>query len=136
MEKITIEEQSFREGFDKWHLRGFSFHIAIHKISKPDFGLVHDHPTRIRTLILNGSYWERVYTINEDGTWHSEDFHRQEGEVREIQATTIHEILSLPEGVCYTLIQPGEIEREWCFWDFSEPIAKVRQWNEPEFRYI
>jgi hypothetical protein len=125
MERLTIEEESFREGFDKWHLRGFNFHIAIHKIWKPDFGLVHDHPTEILTTILEGSYWERVYTVNEDCTWSFEDFHRKRGETRLIEATTIHEILSLPDGDCYTLILPGPIVRpDWGFWDFSREKAE------------
>jgi len=136
METLHIEEQTFREGFDKWHIRNLPFHYAIHKISKPDFGLVHDHLTDIRTTILFGSYWERVYTVKEDGTWTSQDYHRQEGEIRDIKATTIHEILSLPEGVCYTSIQPGPIVREFCFWDFSEPVAKFREKNEKEFKYV
>ena len=133
VEKLTIEKQKFREGFEKWHIRGFPFHLAFHKISAPDFGVIHDHPTKIRITILYGSYWERVYTVNDDRTWSYADFHRQPGETREMEANTIHEILSLPEGVCYTMIQPGPIERDWGFWKFDEKGAHYRQHDQSEF---
>jgi len=116
---VFTEYQKFREGFEKWHVRGLPFHIAFHVISKPDFGLVHDHLTDIRIMILQGSYWERVYTVNEDMSWSYEDFHRKAGEVRDIKATCIHEILSLPDGPCYTQIMPGPIVHEWGFWNFD-----------------
>lgn len=134
MEKLTIEEQTFREGFEKWHVRGFPFHIAFHKISKPDFGVIHDHPTDIKILVLEGSYWERVYTVLEDGSWSYADHHRKPGELRDIEATCIHEILSLPEGVCYTQILPGPIVRaKWGFWKFDEHGAHFRQHDQPDF---
>lgn len=109
-----------------------SRHIAIHHFT----GLApipHDHPFGFRSTILKGSYIERVYHINPDGSFRTEDVHRQEGSSHYVPASCIHEIISLPDGDCWTLTVLEPHQREWRFWDFREDGIYSRQHNEEEF---
>lgn len=133
---IHIEEENLREGFSKFHIRGFSKDAVIHKIDKPDYGVIHDHPHGMNSFIFKGSYIDRVYTVNENGIWSHEDFHRQEGQAHYISATCIHEILELPDGECLTFIIPDPWERKSGFWRFENGQAMFREWDQPEFKPV
>lgn len=98
------------------------FTPAIHHFTNPSrHGQdVHDHPFDFTTYIIKGSYVERVYTPNEDGTYSYEDVHRKEGTCAHIKAEHIHSIIALPEGECYTLVVNSPWRRQWRHWEFNE----------------
>ncbi|GAB3689346.1 hypothetical protein GCM10027592_05610 [Spirosoma flavus] len=106
-----------------------SLHLVIHHFKGPDKGGPHDHPFRFRTHILKGSYIERVYSYTSDGQWRFEDIERKAGTTHLVEAECIHELIHLPEGDCWTVIQPEQKVREPGFWRFEEGGIWFRQWN-------
>jgi hypothetical protein len=129
----TIETETLRPGFEKYHIKELPFDAVIHKISAPDHGMIHDHPFSFTSHILKGGYYERVYHVN-GYTWWSEIVYRSEGTSHRVEATCIHEILSLPHGECWTLIIPSAKERESGFWQFREDGIYFREWHEEHFK--
>ena len=82
----------------------------IHHIREPDGGPPHCHPCNMVSHIIKGSYMERIWDV-ESGT--SQDILRQQGSRNEIGADTVHSIISLPEGDCWTLVFAGPVIRQW-----------------------
>ncbi|SJN44097.1 hypothetical protein FM120_15330 [Sphingobacterium faecium PCAi_F2.5] len=77
---------------------------------------------------------ERIYEIHADGTYTTSIHHRKEGTSHFVAAGTIHEIMELPEGECFTLIRPYEKERETSFYRFEDGKVLIRRWNQRKFR--
>lgn len=137
MINIKSQREKMNAVFTKHHLRGLPFDAVIHQFSQKDQNEhVHDHPFSFTTHILKGSYIERVYEIFEDGTYNSSVHHRLEGTSHFVPADTIHEILELPEGECFTIIRPNAWERETHFYRFEDGIIYKRRWNQRKFRQI
>lgn len=130
---ITVDTEQMSDIFTKYHLRNLPFNAVIHKFTEPDKGDPHNHPFSFTTHILKGSYIERIWTPEYNGKWVFADFHRTEGTVQHVRAHRVHQIISLPDGDCYTLILPGKWERKSGFWRFDESGAKFREWDQPEF---
>lgn len=129
---FTFEEEKMSEELMKYHLRGFPFHAVIHKFTGADVGDPHDHPFPFTSFIIKGSYVERRWYIRSNNSYYSRDIVRQEGDSFQVDASTIHNIISLPEGECWTLIIPGLHERKWGFYQFGEQILH-RFHDELEF---
>ncbi len=137
MINIKTKREKMNAVFTKHHLRGLPFDAVIHHFSAKDQNEhIHDHPFSFTTHILKGSYVERIYEIFEDGTYQSSVFHRKEGSSHFVSANTIHEIIEIPEGECFTLIRPNEKEKETCFYRFEEGKIFRRLWNQRKFREI
>ncbi len=137
MINIKIRREKMNSVFIKHHLKGLPFDAVIHHFSAQDQNEhIHDHPFSFTTHILKGSYVERIYKILDDGTYHSSVHHRKEGSSHFVPAETIHEIIELPEGECFTLIRPNEREKETYFYRFEEGKAFKRRWNQRKFREI
>lgn len=122
--KLRFDEEVMSEEFHKYHIVGIPTAAALHWFTDKDKGPAHDHPIRQTSQILLGSYWEKVYTVHEDGTWTFENFHRKTGDVFTIAAETIHEIIGLPEGVCLTFSTYGPVIRAWGCWNFDNEKAQ------------
>ena len=127
---MEITEEKMSDVFTKYHLKGFPFDAVIHKFTEPDTGDAHCHPFGFTTHILKGSYVERVYDL--DGMYY--EYKRKQGTSHFVEAATIHKIIDLPDGECWTIITPRAWEKEPCFWKFENGVAYKRQWNETEFR--
>ena len=135
MHKLTVRKEKMNEVFMKHHLRGLPFDAVIHHFSAKDNNEhIHDHPFSFTTHILKGSYVERIYEISDDGSFTSSVHHRKENSCHFVSASTIHEIIDLPEGECYTLILPGRPEKDTFFYRFEDGRAFVRKWNQRKFR--
>jgi hypothetical protein len=129
--KEEIMSEEFTKHLFKFPCRFGEFHMVVHHFTGPDTGGPHCHPYGFMTHILKGGYIERRYTLHET-FWGCEDIFRQPGESFYVPATTIHELVALPGGECWTVITPGPKEREPGFWTFNEHGAWFRQWNESE----
>ena len=130
---IAITEEKMSGEFTKSHLHGLPFGAVIHHFTAEDVGSPHDHPFGFTSHILSGGYVEKVYRVNEDGSWSSELVERLPGTVHVVEATHIHRIVELLAGDCYTLIIPQEKIRESKFWKFDETGASSRFWYEGDF---
>jgi len=114
---MYINTQILREGFELHHLVGLEFPVKIHHITKiDDPQLIHTHPVNARSYVFHGWYIERVYTINDDGTYTYEDVKREQGTSHYIAATHAHQIIAISEGGVYTLTTPSEIVNNWGFY--------------------
>jgi len=134
---IKIRREKMNAVFMKHHLEGLPFDAVIHHFSKKDPNEhIHDHPFSFTTHILKGSYVERIYEIHKDGSYTSSLYHRIEGTSHFVPANTIHEIIELPEEECFTLIRPGEREKETYFYRFEEGKVFTRKWNQRKFREL
>ncbi|MEN5195726.1 hypothetical protein [Sphingobacterium faecium] len=132
---IKTKREKMNAVFMKHHLKGLPFDAVIHHFSQKDqHEHIHDHPFSFTTHILKGSYVERIYEIHEDGTYTSSIHERKEGTSHFVAADTIHEIIELPEGECFTLIRPYEKERDTCFYRFENGQVFIRRWNQRKFR--
>lgn len=135
MINIKIKREKMNAVFMKHHLKGLPFDAVIHHFSEKDENEhIHDHPFSFTTHILKGSYVEKIYEIHEDGTYTFSIHHRQEGSSHFVSAETIHEIISLPEGECFTLIRPYERFRDTYFYRFENDKVFIRRWNQRKFR--
>lgn len=135
MINIKIKREKMNAVFMKHHLRGLPFDAVIHHFSEKDQNEhIHDHPFSFTTHILKGSYVERIYEIHEDGTYTSSIHHRNEGTAHFVSAHTIHEIIELPDGECFTLIRPNHYEKDTCFYRFEDGKVFIRRWNQRKFR--
>jgi len=127
---MEIRNEKMSDEFEKHHIEGLPFSAVIHHFTAPDKAGAHDHPFGFTTHILKGSYVERRYS--KEGRY--VDLHRKQGSSHNVDSTTIHEIIALPDGDCYTIITPGQWEREPGFWKFENGKAYFKQWNESEFK--
>jgi hypothetical protein len=99
---------------------------VVHRFTAPDHA-IHDHPWSFTSTILRGGYVEMVFSPEGVPTTH----HRRPGETHHVPADTIHSITGLPDGECWTLIEPGHWERHTRFYRHTETGEFVsRLWNE------
>lgn len=96
-----VRAEHLRPGFSKFFIpeSGRPFHY----FTEPDVGPAHNHSFGMVSHVLAGGYVEEIYTIAPDGTWRVETVARRPGTSHYIAAGTIHRILSLPLGHCFTL---------------------------------
>lgn len=137
MINIKIKREKMNAVFMKHHLKGLPFDAVIHHFSEKDENEhIHDHPFSFTTHILKGSYVEKIYEIHEDLTYTFSIHHRQEGSSHFVPADTIHEIIELPEGECFTIIRPYERTRDTYFYKFENGKVFTRRWNQRKFREV
>ena len=116
--EIRIERMS--DEFTKYHLLGLPRSIVLHHFTDRDKGSPHDHPWGFKSIVLFGGYTERVYHMTEDKkVWWTEEIERREGDIFEIDAEHVHELIHLPQGQCLTSVFPRWEKREWGFWTFD-----------------
>lgn len=111
------------------HTEKGNVHFLLHQFTGPDKGGPHDHPYDFTTYILKGGYKERIYDLQPDGTYETLEIFREPGTSFEVTAFTIHELIELPEGVCWTIVTPGPKVREPGFWRFEGDNIFFRPWN-------
>ncbi len=133
--KLTFKKEKMSNEFTKHHIKGLPFGAVIHHFTAPDTGGPHDHPFGFTSHIIHGSYIERVYTI-QNGNVIFEDIHRLPGTSHYVPATTIHELIALPHGDCFTMITPGPWERETYFWKFENGLIMNRHWRQRKYRLV
>lgn len=126
-------KEIMNDSFIKHHLGFDGFTAVAHEFKAEHRDLPHDHPFSFITHILTGGYVEKIYHIRKDGTWHYDIINRLSGTSHRVDSRTIHEIIELPRGKCWTLIIPEQKEREPRFWRFDENGIASRAWNEEEF---
>ncbi|KQR90830.1 hypothetical protein ASG01_14795 [Chryseobacterium sp. Leaf180] len=137
MNRIRLKKEKMNAVFVKHHLLGLPFDAVLHHFSRLDeHEHIHDHPFGFTSHVLKGSYVERIYEIHEDGTYTSSVHHRKEGTVHFVPASTIHELIELPEGECFTMILPLPRERETYFYRFEDGKAFKRRFNQRKFRPV
>jgi len=138
MSEPTLRKEDMSPLFSKTHIEGFNFKGSFNKFYAPESldAPAHCHPFRLTSYVIENGFIERVFHIMDNGTWFYEDIERLPGTVYTIEANHVHIIYKLLGETALTFMIEGEWEKEPCFYDFSEPIAKVRRWNEDEFKYV
>jgi len=127
---LTTHRETLSPAFNKLHIEGLPFNASFNHFTEPDTGDPHDHPFNFVTHIIKGSYIERIYDTR--GNFYT--ITRTLGSFHYVSADTIHKIIKIPEGECYTLMIPELKIREPRFWRFENGKAYSRQWNEEEFK--
>lgn len=98
---ITIERMN--GGMVKIHLGTPDKPRVLHWFTHPDHGDPHDHAQfGFWSEVKSGSYIEERYRL--DGSF--DRIHRQKGERFYVEPDAIHRIVELPEGECWTMIEP------------------------------
>lgn len=126
---IQVIEERMSDEFTKHHLRGLPFDAVLHHFTSIAGENAHDHPFRFTSHVLSGSYIERVYSVGADGSWGYTDIERKAGTSHIVEAECIHEIISLPEGECWTAITPQKKTRDPGFWRFETDAIWFKPWN-------
>lgn len=121
-----IRTERMSQEFAKYHLGDGR---AIHHFTAPDIGGPHDHPWPFMSEVLFGGYTEKHWFRDKEGVWRYEHIERVTGEVFHIDATHIHEIVSLTSGYCLTVVTAGPHSRETRFWRFDKGAAQSRHWQ-------
>ncbi len=135
---LAFKKEVMNEFFDKYHIESLGFPAVVHHFKgvEPEDSPAHDHPFRFNSWILKGSYVEKRYIINPDGSWHYYLIPHREGTSHNVEATDIHKIVILPDDECWTLMLPEKGERKSGFWRFDEKGAHFREWDQVEFEEI
>lgn len=128
-EVARIEEMG--PHFTKVHLPGSQ---VLHRFTEPDAGAPHDHPWGFTSHVLSGGYIEDVYTLRPDGIATVERKERRPGTSHQVEAGTVHRIVGLLAGECWTLVEPGPLEQQSGFYHFDGAGIWHRYWHEAEFR--
>ncbi len=94
------------------------FGVYLHRIHQPDVDRdPHDHPWPFMSVILSGSYEERVWAgkgrVRNDV--HSMGFLRRRGSVHLMSQGRAHKITEV-RGQLWTLVITGRRSRDWGFW--------------------
>lgn len=132
---MEIVKEIMSDVFTKYHIKGLPFDCVIHHFKEPDKGDFHSHPFNFTSHILKGSYIEEQREINGVGGTNYYKYHRQQGTAHKVYCNTIHRIIELPEGECWTLILPEKWQQEPGFYKFEDVIYK-RLWHEKEFKVL
>ena len=122
---VRIEHMN--EHFTKYHLGGGR---VLHHFTKAEDVFYHDHPWPFRTTILKGGYSEIELLPGADHV-SATNHDRRPGTTHEVQAGTIHKLTGLLDGDCWTLVEPGEKEREPGFYEPRADGLYHRYWHEP-----
>ena len=131
---MHIEHEYLSESFSKYHVRDAPFYKVFHHFKKPDTGDFHDHPSPMEIRIEKGGYIEDQLIIAEDGTCvGGRRIVRKPGDIFTIEAGTVHKIVELLEGECWTSMTPGLHEREWGFYRVEDGKVLHRFWNSEEW---
>lgn len=119
--------------FTKYHLSGGQL---LHHFKMAEDEHYHDHPFGFRTAILHGGYVEEVAQVCEDGTLAVAILERLPGTTHEVQAGTIHKLTGLLSGECWTLVTPGQKEREPGFYRADESGVWHRFWYDKQWTLL
>lgn len=127
---ITIERM--HPGMVKIHLGTPDKPRVIHWFSHPDHGDPHDHRQwGFWSEVKAGSYIEERYRL--DGSF--ERIHRRPGDRFYVEPSAIHRIVELPEGECWTLIEPDpHTGQQSGFYRWQDGQTLFRFHYEPDFR--
>jgi hypothetical protein len=126
---MTLEEEKMSEAFTKFHIKGLPFDAVLHRFTGVDNEDPHDHPFGFTSFVIKGWYTERVYDT--DGNW--KYIHRKAGDSFRVEASTIHHIVEVSEGGCWTIVLPEKHERKSGFYRFGDETMH-RFWDETEFK--
>ena len=137
---MKLKHERLSAEFEKWlftyrQREKKYFHTVLHHFTGKDKGNPHSHPWNFTSYILAGSYVEKRYIIHPDGNWSSTLIHRTTEAVHKVTADTVHEIVELPEGECWTVVVPTSPQPQpWHFWQFDETGIYRRLPKERTFK--
>lgn len=101
--------------FRRWNVLTTKwFSIYIHGIYEEDKEQhLHDHPWNFLSIVLQGSYTERLLSKDKKSMIDTKRFPLT---FAFRNARRFHKILQLHSKVCYTLIVIGSRSRDWGYW--------------------
>jgi hypothetical protein len=128
---VRIERMN--KNFTKYHLGGGR---VLHHFTSANDEFFHDHPWPFRSTILSGGYVEIVAQPCDDGTLTLTTVKRLPGTTHDVQAGTIHKLIGLLKGDCWTIIEPGKHERKSGFYKADEAGVWHRFWDQRKWTLI
>lgn len=117
---LSFEEEVINPGFTKWHIKGLPVAAAIHIFTEANDEYPHCHPWDFVSTVIRGAYLEERFFIDEKGGWTSDKVLREHGKSHHVKATTIHRVIELPYGTCWTFVVQEPKIKDWLLWDFRE----------------
>lgn len=120
--------------FSKYHL---AHGLLVHRFTgaEPD-GEPHNHPFSFVSHVLSGGYIEEVFVLHPDGTHTVTRYERLPGTSHDVAAGTVHRLVELLAGECWTMVEPGPWEQKSGFYRFEAGRILFRFWDEPTFRLL
>lgn len=127
---MRLNHEPMGSHFDKWHVEGLPRSAVFHRFTAADLGDPHDHPWGFHSFVVSGGYVEEVFEV--DGS--SRFVLRSPGESFYVPAAHIHRLVELIGGECWTIILPGQPERDSGFYQFRDGQAYHRPWHRADFQ--
>ncbi len=128
---IEIEKEVMSPHFTKYHI-GEPINAVVHHFTSIAGENAHDHPFDFTSTILYGGYIERKYFVDALG-YYWRDVKHDVDEVFHVKSYSVHEIIELPKGECYTIIKPGRKVKEPGFYRFEHNSIYYRQHNHSDW---
>jgi hypothetical protein len=98
------------------------FSVLLHRIHEPDLDRhPHDHPWPFASLILSGSYEERVWDNPADLRSSRIRMHPRFS-LKRMKLSQAHRITSLGPQPLWTLVLAGRRRKSWRFWTADGPV--------------
>ena len=131
---VDIRIERMHPGMVKVHLGTLDKPRVIHWFSHPDHGDPHDHRQwGFWSEVKAGSYIEERYQL--DGTF--ERIHRKPGDRFYVEPEAIHRIVELPEGECWTVIEPDpHTGQDSAFYQWRDGQAFYRLWHQADWTRV
>lgn len=108
--------------------------LPVHVFTRCEDIWFHDHPFSFISHVVAGSYVEEILVANPDGSYRVETRTRLPGTSHQVEATTIHRLIELPDGFCVTRVEYGPSVQTPGFYELRDGELYHRYWHETEWR--
>lgn len=131
---VDLRVERMSGAMTKLHLGTPDRPRVVHRFTAPDGGDPHDHAQfGFWSTVIDGSYVEERY--QRDGSCGR--IHRRQGDRFYVEPGAIHRIVELPDGECWTMIEPDpHTGRDSGFYQFRADGVWHRLWHQDEWRRI
>lgn len=126
-----VRVERMNDTFIKFHLDDTR---VLHHFTAANDAEYHDHPYPFRTSILSGGYVEEIAQVGSEGRLITTRIERRQGTTHRVESGTIHKLVGLLGTDCWTLIEPGEKQREPGFYRADAAGVWHRFWYETDWK--
>ncbi|GAB3949506.1 hypothetical protein GCM10028805_25850 [Spirosoma harenae] len=129
----VVSVERMNRTFIKYHLDD---HRVLHQFTAAHDLHYHDHPFGFKSTILAGGYREEIGVVQANGTMAVTIVDRLPGTAHSVKAGTIHRLVGLLAGDCWTIIEPGPKEKDSGFYKVNEKGVWHRYWYQRKWRLL